>query len=68
MARIAGVKYDSDVMGNKTHLHIDLRKAAKCGVVEDFVDYLDVLASDEEDSISGQEFEREQNAKRGIGV
>jgi hypothetical protein len=45
-----------------------LRETAKYKFIEDLQDYLDVLESEGEPSISGVEFERKQYAKRGIRI
>jgi hypothetical protein len=66
MARIAGIKYETDTKGRRTRLNIDLRKTGKYNFIEELQDYLDVLESEGEPSISGVEFERKQYAKRGI--
>jgi hypothetical protein len=66
MARIAGIKYKTNARGLKTHVEIDLRKYGDNELLEDFLDLLEIKASEAEETFDWEDFKREENKRRGI--
>ena len=63
MARVAGIKYETDSSGAKRYVRIDLKKYGNNQLLEDFLDSMDVEKRKGEESISLEEVIKKLNKK-----
>jgi len=63
MARVAGIKYETDSNGAKRYVRIDLKKYGNNQLLEDFLDSTDVEKRKGEETVSLEDVIKKLNNK-----